>query len=69
MTDPDNLRKELFDKFNNDGSCDWHRLAKHVQRMVIEARIDELNHWNVSESQLGKMRIEVLEQQLKEMGE
>ena len=39
MTKLEKLQEELYEALSYD---DWKALAKHVQRMVLEARLDEL---------------------------
>lgn len=42
MDDLDRLSEDLFQKFWNGDDTDWDELARYVQRLLLEARLDEL---------------------------
>ncbi len=56
MTESEKLAKELMDKYSypyDDMDCvehrftDWETVAKHVQRLVTEARLNECKRVNL----------------------
>lgn len=74
MTPTEKLAKELMCIYWNDSEKEIPptehalRLAKHVQRMVLDARIEETESWRDSDTRYVPDRLEELRSERKSYG-